>query len=384
MATASVPVEADDKECPVCHELFTDPKLLPCGHLLCRHCLISWLQTKAQAHCPLCRCVIVDPEERTDGKNLQDIADGFPTDLVMAALVESQQLLSKDHSCQACVTETATSLCLTCGDLLCAHCVSIHKRMTVSRHHTAEELSSLTADKLAASRPSFCAVHADEISKVYCPTHGASICLLCATTDHRQCPEVTKLETKVEEARAVLAELAATLSAGETELERAISRMDQHLRDTEKRTRAAIAEIEAMCDRLESAVKECRRRMKELALGACSDVKEAVEEGKTCLLQRRGKLTSHKTVVKRAQESATCDAVSGMTPVMQTRVNDLDCNAALPVDAKVISTLTFVIEQEAVSRVERELSELGQVKVVPVDVPVDVVPVDVAANAKVK
>ena len=197
MATASVPVEADDKECPVCHELFTDPKLLPCGHLLCRHCLISWLQSKAQAHCPLCRCVIVDPEERTGGKNLENIADGFPSDLAMAALVESQQLLSKYQPCQACVTETATSLCLTCGDLLCAHCASTHKRMTVSRHHITEELSTLSADKLAASRPSSNAVHADEISKVYCPTHGASICLLCATTDHRQCPEVTKLETKV-------------------------------------------------------------------------------------------------------------------------------------------------------------------------------------------
>ena len=75
----------------------------------------------------------------------------------------------------------------------------------------------------------------------------------------------------MEEARAALAEMAVTLSAGETELERAISQLDQHLRDTEKRTRAAIAEIEAMCDRLQSAVKECRKRMKELVLGACSD-----------------------------------------------------------------------------------------------------------------
>ncbi len=368
MATASVPVEADDKECPVCHELFTDPKLHPCGHLLCRHCLISWLQSKAQAHCPLCRCVIVDPKERTDGKSLEDIADGFHTDLAMAALVESQQLLSKDHPCESCVTETATSVCLNCNCFLCSNCTAGHKRLLVSRHHTVEELSSLTADKLAASRPSFCAVHADEVSKVYCPTHGASICLLCATTQHRQCPEVRTLETKVEEARAVLAELAATLSAGETELERAISQMDQHLRDTEKRTRAAIAEIEAMCDRLESAVKECRRRMKELALCACSDVKEAVEEGKTCLLQRRGKLTSHKTVIQRVEGILTGEAVYGMTSPMKTRVTGLDCSATLPVDAKVISTVTFVIDPEAVSRVERELSELGQLKAVPADI----------------
>ena len=375
MATTSVPVEADDQECLVCHELFTDPKLLPCGHLMCRHCLINWLQSKAQAHCPLCRCVIVDPEEKTGGKSLEDIVDGFPTDLALAALVESQQLLSTDHVCQACVTQNATSVCLTCGDLLCGSCVSSHKRLSSTRNHTAEELSSLTADKLAASRPSFCAVHADEISKAYCPSHGVSICLLCAATDHRQCPEVTKLETKVEEARAVLAELAATLSAGETELEQAISQMDQHLQDTEKRTRAAIAEIEAMCDRLESAVTECRRRMKKLALGACSDVKEAVNETMTCLLQRRGRLMSHKSVILRLRESNNRNAVNRMTPVMQTRVNVLDCSTALPVDAKVISTVTFVIDPKAVSRVERELSELGQVKVAPADV---------AANSKVK
>ena len=76
MATASVPVPADDKKCSVCHKLFTDPKLLPCSHLLCRHCLISWLQSKAEANCPLCRCVIVDPEERTGVKNLEDIGTG--------------------------------------------------------------------------------------------------------------------------------------------------------------------------------------------------------------------------------------------------------------------------------------------------------------------
>ena len=178
MATASVPVESDDKECAVCHEQFTEPKLLPCGHLLCHQCLLSWLRSKgkAEARCPLCRCAIVDPEKGTGGESVEAIAGGFPTDLVMAALVESQQLLSKDQVCQGCVTEPATSLCLTCNDLLCSHCVTIHKRLSMSRQHTIEELSSLTAEKLAASRPSFCTVHADEICKVYCSTHSASVC----------------------------------------------------------------------------------------------------------------------------------------------------------------------------------------------------------------
>ena len=80
-------------------------------------------------------------------------------------------------------------------------------------------------------------------------------------------------------------------------------------------------------------------------------------------------------MIQRVQGIQTGDAVYGMTSSMKTRVKELDCSATLPVDAKVISTMTFVIDPEAVSRVERELSELGQVKFVPADV---------AANVKVR
>ena len=96
-----------------------------------------------------------------------------------------------------------------------------------------------------------------------------------------------------------------------------------------------------------------------------------MEEGKTCLLQRRGKLTSHKTVIQRVQGVPTGKVVYGMTSPMKTRVKELDCSATLPVDAKVISTVTFVIDPEAVSRVERELSKLGQLKVVSADMVVN-------------
>ena len=207
----------------------------------------------------------------------------------------------------------ATSFCINCGDMLCSTCKKVHGNLSATRHHIVEDLSSLTPDKIAANRPATCAVHADETCKLFCPTHGVSICHVCAWSQHRSCPEVKDLEEKVEEARAVLAELAAMLSAGETELGTAISQLDQQLRETEKRTRAAIAEMEATCDRLESAIKACRRRLKELTETAVSDVKEAVLAGKTCLLQRRGKLTSHKRVVELVQETKSRDIVTEMT-----------------------------------------------------------------------
>ncbi len=365
MATAAALDEPSNMECTVCHEHFTLPKLLPCGHLLCRHCLVSWLKSQPEANCPLCRCAIVDPKERK-GRSLEDIADGFPTDLAMAALVEADRLLSKQHVCCVCVNVAAVSLCLSCGDMFCQSCSTVHKKQSVSKHHKVENLNSLTVEKLAANRPATCGVHDNKMSEVYCPTHGASICLLCATTTHRQCPEVTNLETRMEQARAELAKLVAMLSAGETELERAISQLDQQLQDLDKRTQTAVAEIEATADRLESAVKAWRRRLKELALRKCADAKTPVLDGKTLLLQRRGRLTSHKHVTQRVQGFSEHGSFGDMAALMKTRVHDLDCSAKLPKGAKVISTLTLTIDPQAVSRIEQELSQLGQLHLTPV------------------
>ena len=365
MASAAALDEPSNMECTVCHEHFTLPKFLPCGHLLCRHCLVSWLKSQPEANCPVCRCAIVDPKERK-GRSLEDIADGFPTDLAMAALVEADRLLSKQHVCCVCVNVAAVSLCLNCGDMFCQSCSTVHKKQSVSKNHQVENLTTLTVEKLAANRPATCGVHDDKMSEVYCPTHGASICLLCATTTHRQCPEVMNLETRMEQARAELAKLVAMLSAGETELERAISQLDQQLQDLDKRTQTAVAEIEATADRLESAVKAWCRRLKELALRNCADAKTPVLDGKTLLLQQRGSLTSHKHVTQRVQGFSAHGSFGDMAAVMKTRVHDLDCSAKLPKGATVISTLTLTIDPQAVSRIEQELSQLGQLHLTPV------------------
>ena len=376
MSEPSVSTNVDNPPiCPACHKQFSDPKLLQRGHLLCRHCLISCLQSSADALCPLCFCGILDQTERAARTSLEDIADDFPTDLTMVALVDGQNLLGNRKMCVGCAQETATRVCLNCNDLLCCNCASIHKKMSMSRHHVIENLDNVTAKDLAARCHSFCSFHPDKVVQVYCSRHSSSVCTMCASTSHRNCPDVTNLKVKVEQTQSILAKLISTLSAGEAKLDRAMIELDQHLQNTEKRTRVAIAEIGVLCDRLETAVNKCRRSMEDLALGACSDVKEAVNDGKVCLLRRRERLTSHKSVVERAQEITMCDDVISMVSLMRTRVNDLDRSPTLPADNKAIFTVKFMIDRDAVSRVERELSRLGHV---------DINPSDLVVNQKVK
>ena len=373
-ATAAVTAEeVSELDCPVCHEAFTCPKVLPCGHLLCSACLLSWGQSQPQPLCPLCQSPILGLQQVSSGSKLQDVLEALPTDLAMEVLVKCQQLLKEDHPCQACMTQNATSMCLTCGDFYCSHCAAGHTRMTLGKGHVVEEISSLTPEKVAANCKSFCSAHADKRSEVHCSTHGASMCLLCATTRHRQCQEVKPLEEMVEEGRAALGKMAATLTAAETQIDEAVRQLDQHLHNTQADLKTAVAQMENMRQRLESAIKACCQRIQSLLERECSGVTEAGNDGKACLLARRGKLTTHKGVFQRAQGITTPEAVSGMTSSMGARLDDLDCSATLPRNAKVISKVTLVIDPEALSRIEQQLSELGQVKVVAADVKAQVI-----------
>ena len=359
MAASVTWIKPSLMECKACGQQFTEPKLLLCGHLLCRHCLVTRLQAKPEAHCPVCYRAIVDPKERKSGQSPEDIADGFPTELAMAALIEADRLLSKPHTCCGCVTEPAVSMCFNCGDMLCQSCTTVHGRLSASRRHKVGDLASLTAQTLAANRSATCDEHEGEISKAYCPSHGASICMLCALTEHQQCPDVTKLETKVEEARELLEELTATLSARETELEQAILQLDQRRKEIEKREQ----EIETTCARLESAFEAFSCRMKKVKTSYSND-KGTLTWRIYDLLQRKERLTSHKHVLDRVQGIPTHTSFGHMSTVMNTRVRELDRSApVLPTDANVVSTETLTFDLRAVSRIEKELSQLGQVKV---------------------
>ncbi|KAL8578215.1 hypothetical protein ACOMHN_040976 [Nucella lapillus] len=98
MATAAAREVPSEDQCSVCNEVFTQPKLLHCGHLLCGNCLLSCLKSEAEASCPLCH----NPVVKDSGKTIKEFADGLPTDLAVQTLIESQQALSQDRQCQFC------------------------------------------------------------------------------------------------------------------------------------------------------------------------------------------------------------------------------------------------------------------------------------------
>nr|KAG5713984.1 hypothetical protein BaRGS_020312 [Batillaria attramentaria] len=365
MAAANdVFAEPQETECPVCHEEFSQPKILPCAHVICRDCLVKWMRSDSEGKCPICRCAVADPSEQPP-RSWEEVADSLPTDLAMAAMVESLHVLCKEHVCCVCDGVEAVSVCLNCGDLLCESCVRAHGKLSATRHHAVEALASLTAERLAASRPVPCPAHAEEPSTLFCSTHGMSVCLLCATSDHRACPEVTKLETKAEEARALLVDLVNQLTASERELERAMEELDQRLLQAENNEETALAEIDSTFQRLQNLLDACRSRLTDLAKRTKSDVRTGVHDGKAVLGVRKGKLTSHKRLVERSRRTTPYASLGSVANMLQTRVQGLDCSNVLPGDLQTVTLTTVKIDQAALSRVERELENLGERSVMP-------------------
>ena len=191
------------------------------------------------------------------------------------------------------------------------------------------------------------------------------MCAASPTHPHQACPDVEDIQEQMEEAQEILDEIAEALASGESDVSVSIDDLDQHLRETEARVKAALVQNEEMFQRLEAAARDNRRRVREKLVRVFTEVKDAVNSGKAVLLQRRSALTAHRRVVQRVRGMTDHETVQFMTPVLEERTHDLDYSAALPADAKAISAVTFFADSEEVSRLERSMWELGQITVRP-------------------
>ena len=366
MATESASDDVLKMECFICSQLFTDPKLLPCFHTFCRHCLLSVLAIDPQAPCPLCKLAIADPTA-VKREGVKDVVDDLPTDLAMEALVNSVRFLRKDHVCSGCCNNAAVQICLTCGDAFCEFCSNAHQKMSATRNHKVEDLSTMTPARLAVAKPAFCCVHSDRPAQLFCQTHAAAICPLCATSEHRACAEVTLFDKRVEMLRAELAEMSTKLQTAETELDKIIRKLDQRIAELEIKSQKAVSDIDADCDRLENALKDCRRRLKQQALSDVAEVKDKVQAVKNMFLERKQGMTTKRISAERIQRAVPSEFLSDVNLTLKSKLKDLNQTPQLPPDASAVLIAPLTIDREALERLEKELNKLwfGQVTPIP-------------------
>jgi hypothetical protein len=91
---ASIPAKYldDITECPICTEVYTDPRVLPCIHTYCLKCLTTWGKDKLRGEkvaCPLCM------------KDVEIPAGGFnelPKNFFVQKLIDAKSLSGSQSS----------------------------------------------------------------------------------------------------------------------------------------------------------------------------------------------------------------------------------------------------------------------------------------------
>jgi len=105
-------------ECPICMESFTEehlrPKLLHCGHTICKQCLEKLLATSINGiRCPFCSKItrIKTLAQLTDNLTVLKIIDTTGLGEVVGLLM-----------CKVCGRRLPRHFCKSCGLVLCEPC----------------------------------------------------------------------------------------------------------------------------------------------------------------------------------------------------------------------------------------------------------------------
>lgn len=178
----------DEITCPICHNHFQEPKILPCCHYYCKKCIQS-LALRAGENKPFA-C----PECRSDTLLPQNDPSKLPTAFFVNRMKELHTKMGKAHGnvealCEQCSGGKAAAFCRQCTEFICENCSKIHQSLKIFAGHkmaTLEELRKGESKEILVEKPRIptCAVH-DEKLKIYCFSCNTNICRDCTMIDHK-------------------------------------------------------------------------------------------------------------------------------------------------------------------------------------------------------
>ena len=177
----------EEVSCSVCMSTFTDPKILPCFHTFCLHCL-NELQRTSGKHgeitCPECR------------RKFQVPGSGYPKDLPanfrMNSLLDVMAIQKCNVSgvkCGNCEKTSAESFyCFQCCAFWCEDCSAAHNLIKANKTHRLLAIRDFQDKDIenVLKRAVYCQKkhHEKEELKFFCKQCEVSICNTCVVTFH--------------------------------------------------------------------------------------------------------------------------------------------------------------------------------------------------------
>ena len=177
----------DEVSCSVCMGPLNDPKILPCFHTFCLHCLNELQRTggkHGEIKCPECR------------RTFQVPGSGYPKDLPTNFRVNSLLDVVAIRKCNVAgvkcgncgKTSGQSFYCFKCCSFWCDDCIAAHNIIRANKDHRVLAIKDFQDQDIedVLKRPAFCQKkhHENEELKFFCKDCEFAICSTCAITLH--------------------------------------------------------------------------------------------------------------------------------------------------------------------------------------------------------
>ena len=177
----------EEVSCPVCTNIYTDPKQLQCLHSFCLQCLKQWHRTSHGGdtiRCPKCQALNKVPESG-DMKDL-------PTSFYLNGLIDVLAIKECKNSqvpCGNCNKKSSeTFYCFQCCTFFCQECVIGHNIMRSNKDHRVLALKDFQERDFedVMKRPMYCSKqrHEKEELKYFCTNCTTAACQSCVLISH--------------------------------------------------------------------------------------------------------------------------------------------------------------------------------------------------------
>ena len=263
-------VEDLEKEitCAICHDHYTEPKVLPCLHYYCKQC-IHRLTLRTGLDKPF-SC----PECHKDTTLPQGNVDELPTAFFVNRMKSVHSKLERAHGkveakCEMCSGDRAKAFCRQCTQFICDECVKQHHRMKVFAGHkivSLDELKEGVKEIIMEESPlQVCKEH-DEAMKIYCFDCNCLICRDCTIEDHSGHNHKFVKKSAPEMKKKLIKQLD-PLKEVKIDLSRAVEEIKSTKCDIEAQGESVANDINGSFDELQKIIENHRKELlKEAAL----------------------------------------------------------------------------------------------------------------------
>ena len=345
MAAKEVKKATVNLTCPICYQLFNNPKYLPCHHSYCEQCLEK-MQVQNKIICPECR-----KEATVPPGGVKDLPNNFFINRMVDELVLKRKVEGEEEvKCDECdEDESVVAYCPECNSFLCQFCYETHKRNKRFRGHGIVPLTELRSNKDATIQPKakalICKEHDIELL-FYCETCDQLICMYCTVKEHNghNHDTVKKMATKH---RNELKDVTAPVD----EMIRDLSEAHDNIDKMKKKIRQQGDEVDKKIDQHYNELVQKLMKQKEQVKQQAHDAVSQKEKALTVQLEEveyaQAEVLSMKELKDAIEKSSDQEALSAKKQVIDRMQQITDKFNKLNTDPLQSATMEFVPSKES-------------------------------------